>query len=59
MFALSRDPDWMGVSPLLPHMRGLHLHAFESLTRLGKVGFFIGLPGEAPARQQAGARAGG
>ena len=44
LFALSRDPDWMGLSPQLPHMKDLHLHAFESLTRPGRTGFFLGLP---------------
>ena len=44
LFALSRDPDWIGLSPQLPHMKGLHVHAFESSTRPGRTGFFLGLP---------------
>ncbi len=44
LFALSRDPEWIGLSPHLPHMKGLHLHAFESSNRPSQTGFFIGLP---------------
>ena len=44
LFALSRDPDWIGLSPGLPHMKGLHVYAAESPTRPGKIGFFQGLP---------------
>ena len=52
MFALSRDPDWIGLSPQLPHMKGLHVHAFESSTRPGRTGFFLGLPEKLlPARR--------
>ena len=44
MFALSRDPHWMGLSPQLPHVKDLHVHVFESPTRPGRIGFFLGLP---------------
>lgn len=44
MFALSRDPDWMGLSPHLPHMKDLHVHAWESPAKPGCTGFSLGLP---------------
>ena len=53
LFALSRDPDWMGLCPQLPHIKDLHVHAFESLIRPGRTGFFLGLPEKlVPARRR-------
>lgn len=54
LFALTRDLEWMGVSPKLPHLKDLHVHACESLTRPGRTGFLLGLPEKLmPANREA------
>ena len=42
--ALPRDPDWTGLSTMLPYLRGLEMNVHEPPRRRGRPGFAVAAP---------------
>ena len=51
IFALVRDPDWMGASSYLPAMQGKKVTVFESTLLEDRPGLLLARPAKLPAQQ--------